>query len=149
VRAGSQTVLASDADWRILISPTAIVGPDRPGKADNHSNAAFAHEGNEIRSWIQQNAEDNFFVVCGDRHWQYHSVHPETGVHEFSTGPASDEHAGGTPGEDPRYHRYHQVIGGFLAVTVSRENNESTISSRFYDVNGAQQYEYNRSRSTD
>ena len=50
----------------------------------------------------------SFLVFCGDRHWQYHSVDPATGVQEFSCGPASDEHAGGSPGEDRTYHRFHR-----------------------------------------
>ena len=36
-----KTLLASDADWKVLISPNPIVGPDRSNKADNHANAAF------------------------------------------------------------------------------------------------------------
>ncbi|HXG09878.1 MAG TPA: alkaline phosphatase D family protein [Gemmataceae bacterium] len=140
-----KTLLASDADWKVLISPTPIVGPDRAqGKADNHANAAFAHEGDEIRRWFQKNLPDNFFVCCGDRHWQYHSVHPETKVHEFSCGPASDEHAGGSPGLDKSYHRFHRVQGGFLSVSVGRIGGRSTIAFRFHDVHGKVLYEYSR-----
>ncbi|NIP95358.1 MAG: alkaline phosphatase, partial [Akkermansiaceae bacterium] len=29
----------SDATFRLLISPTPVVGPDRGGKNDNHANA--------------------------------------------------------------------------------------------------------------
>ena len=140
------TVLASDADWRVLISPTPIVGPDRAGKGDNHANDAFQYEGDEIRRWIQANVPNNFFVACGDRHWQYHSIHPESRVHEFSCGPASDQHAGGTPGEDPKYHQFHRVLGGFLSVNVKPGGATSTITFRLHDVNGRVQYEYSRSR---
>jgi alkaline phosphatase D len=125
-----------------------LVGPDRAtGKNDNHSNAGFAHEGNEIRAWLQANAPDNFFVVCGDRHWQYHSVHPDTGLNEFSVGAASDEHAGGTPGENPRYHRFHRVKGGFLSVTVQPEGARSTIRFEHRDVKGAVVYTWSRARA--
>ena len=55
----------------------------------------LSHEGNELRAWLNQHVPDNCFVVCGDRHWQYHSVHPETGTQEFSVGAASDAHSGG------------------------------------------------------
>jgi alkaline phosphatase D len=34
-------------------------------------------------------------VICGDRHWQYLSIHPKTGVREYSCGPASNQHSGG------------------------------------------------------
>jgi alkaline phosphatase D len=141
------SVLASDADWKVLISPTPLVGPDRSKKADNHANASFAHEGNEIRRWVQANVPDNFFFACGDRHWQYHSVHPETGVHEFSCGPASDEHAGGSPGEDPKYHRFHRVLGGFLSVAVGHTGDKSTITFRFHDVHGQVVYQHQRTRN--
>ncbi len=136
------TLLASDADWKVLISPTPIVGPDRPSKADNHTNAAFAREGGEFRRWVQKNLPDNLFIACGDRHWQYHSVDPATGVHEFSCGPASDQHAGGTPGENPDYHRFHRVKGGFLSVNVRGQGDRSTIAFRFHDVHGKVMYEY-------
>jgi alkaline phosphatase D len=142
------TLRASDADWKVLVSPTPIVGPDRPkGKNDNHSNDAFKTEGDEIRQWFQKNLPDNFFIACGDRHWQYHSIHPETKVHEFSCGPASDLHAGGSPGEDPKYHQFHRVKGGFLSVAVSRAGKKSTIAFRFHDVEGKVLYEHKRDRA--
>ena len=43
------SVLASDATFKILISPTPIVGPDRPTKKDNHSNKGFFDKGEIIR----------------------------------------------------------------------------------------------------
>ena len=92
-----QTLPASSAAWRILVNPTPIVGPDRAdGKADNHANDAFRTEGREIRTFLA-GLGDNFLLLAGDRHWQYHSVHPETGLHELGCGPASDAHAGGSP----------------------------------------------------
>jgi len=131
-----RTVKESDATWKVLVSPTPLVGPDRKGKRDNHANEGFTHEGDEIRAWLRENVADNFFVICGDRHWQYHSVHPETGLHEFSAGPASDAHAGGSPGLDPRYHRFHRVQGGFLAVATGREAATSRITFEHRDVRG-------------
>ena len=141
-----RTLLASDADWKILVSPTPIVGPDRPDKADNHSNQAFAHEGNQIRRWIKENMPDNFFNINGDRHWQYHSVHPETRLNEFSVGPASDTHAGGSPGEDSRYHRFHRQLGGFLSVQTGRSGMQSMIRFRLCDVYGRTVYEFKKDR---
>jgi len=88
-----QTVLASDASFRILISPTPLVGPDRTKKNDNHANQGFSHEGHRLREFIA--ARKNMFVICGDRHWQYVSQDAKTGVREYSCGPASNEHAGG------------------------------------------------------
>ena len=139
-----ESLLASDADWKVLVSPTPIVGPDRSNKADNHANATFSHEGDAIREWFRANLDDRFLVVVGDRHWQYHSVHPETGLNEFSVGPASDAHAGGTPGEDPGYHRFHRVGGGFLSVDVDWVGEQPRIVLRHRDVLGRIVYEVER-----
>ncbi len=138
------SLLASDADWKILVSPTPIVGPDRSSKADNHANAAFSHEGDAIREWFRANLDDSFLVIVGDRHWQYHSVHPEARLDEFSVGPASDAHAGGTPGEDPEYHRFHRVGGGFLSVDVDWVGDRPRIVLRHRDVSGRVVYEVER-----
>ncbi len=139
-----KTVKESTATWKVLVSPTPLVGPDRVQKNDNHSNAGFKHEGDELRNWLKTNVSDNFFVICGDRHWQYHSVHPETGLHEFSIGAASDEHAGGTPGENKTYHRFHLVKGGFLSVDLKRMDNKSSITFQHHDVHGAVVYEWKK-----
>ncbi len=135
-----ETLLSSDADWKVLISPTPIVGPDRLGKYDNHANPSFAHEGSEMRKWFSEYLPDNFFIITGDRHWQYHSVHPLTGVHEFACGPASDKHAGGASGRDEVYHRFYRLKGGFLTVSVT----EDGIRFRHHDVYGNSVYEYSR-----
>lgn len=137
-----KSILASDASFRVLISPTPIVGPDRSSKRDNHSNEAFAYEGNLFRSWTQEQGLSNFFLICGDRHWQYLSVDPKTGLREFSCGPVSDEHAGGSPGYDEEYHRFHREGGGFLAATVSRESDRPKITFRFHDVDGEVVYSF-------
>jgi alkaline phosphatase D len=141
-----RTLVESDADWKLLITPTPIVGPDRTNKNDNHSNRAFAHEGREFREFVKANLGDSFLTINGDRHWQYHSVHPETGLHEFSVGAASDSHASGSPGENPEYHKFHRVLGGFLHVETGRKGNEAWIRFRLRDVYGKVVYEYQRSR---
>lgn len=136
-----RTLQASDATWKLLISPTPLVGPDRTEKNDNHSNAGFAHEGSEIRGWLKAHVPDNFFVICGDRHWQYHSIHPTAGTQEFSVGAASDSHAGGTPGENKTYHRFHREKGGFLSVELRSEGQQSLIAFQLRDVRGTVVYE--------
>jgi alkaline phosphatase D len=141
------TLLESDATWKILVTPTPYIGPDRPaGKSDNHANKGFQHEGDEMRAWFSEHVKDSLFIVCGDRHWQYHSVHPATGLHEFSVGAASDEHAGGSPGEDPRYHRFHRIGGGFLSVQTERNDGLCSITLRHHDVGGKVRYELKQSR---
>jgi len=138
-----RTLAESDATWKVLVSPTPLVGPDRTKKNDNHSNAGFSHEGDEIRQWFKDNLpKDRFFVACGDRHWQYHSIHPGTGLREFSCGPASDQHASGTPGYNPAYHQFHRVKGGFLTVTVKEDAGKSSILFRHHDVMGKVVHEW-------
>jgi alkaline phosphatase D len=130
-----RTVLESDATFRLLISPTPIVGPDRENKHDNHSNKDFQTEGDEIRQFLA--SQKNMYVICGDRHWQYVSVNLETGVKEFSCGPASNEHAGGWSNDMLRpEHQYLNVIGGFLAVKIDRENGKPTAAFTHYSLNG-------------
>lgn len=131
-----ETVERSDATFRILISPTPIVGPDRVKKNDNHSNKGFSHEGNEIRSFIGK--QKNMFVVCGDRHWQYVSTDTKTGVKEYSCGPTTDMHAGGFK-ENMRteMHEYLKIKGGFLSVTVERNNGKPVVTFRHYGTDGS------------
>ncbi len=131
-----QTVEASDATFKVLISPTPVVGPDRTNKNDNHANKGFTHAGDALRKFIAR--QKNLVVVCGDRHWQYMSVHPGTGVREYSCGPASNQHAGGWKQSDlrPDYHKYLNVVGGFLSATVDRKAGAPTLSFRYHDVAG-------------
>jgi alkaline phosphatase D len=130
-----RTVEASDATFRVLVSPTPIVGPDRLSKHDNHANKDFSYEGNELREFMS--AQPGMYVVCGDRHWQYVSKDAKTGLLEYSCGPASDEHAGGWSQEDEfPEHRYLNVTGGFLAVEVMRPEGEAQIAFRHYSVDG-------------
>lgn len=135
------SILASNATFKVLISPTPIVGPDRDNKKDNFSNKAFGHEGTAFRAWTKEQGLTNLFTSCGDRHWQYHSVDPASGLNEFSSGAASDQHAGGSPGLDPEFHKFHRVKGGFLSVTVARPAGQPTITFHHHDVDGAVVYE--------
>jgi alkaline phosphatase D len=130
-----RTVQESDATFRVLISPTPLVGPDRPSKNDNHANKGFTHEGNELRRFIA--GQKNMAIVCGDRHWQYISVDPDTGAREYSCGPISDEHAGGWENSMRRKaHRYLNVVGGFLSATVERRGGKATLTFRHHSPDG-------------
>lgn len=130
-----ETVQASDATFRILISPTPIFGPDREGKGDSHANAAFAHEGAELRKFVA--SQKNMFVLCGDRHWQYASIDPVTGMREYGSGPSSDSHAGGFSEADRSpAHTYLKIKGGFLSVIIERVNGRPRAIVRHYSVDG-------------
>ena len=131
-----ETVRQSDAAFRVLISPTPVVGPDRKqGKNDNHSNEAFAHEGNELRDFMA--SQKNMVVLCGDRHWQYASIDPKTGLREYCSGPTSDLHAGGFRMDlrEPM-HQYLNIIGGFMTCTAERRDDVPVLILRHYNVAG-------------
>ncbi|MDA1235845.1 MAG: alkaline phosphatase D family protein [Acidobacteria bacterium] len=141
------TLAASDASWRILITPTPIVGPDRARfKRDNLSNSAWENESAELRSFFAEELGDNFFIITGDRHWQYCSVDPQGSVEEFCCGPATDAHAGGSPGRDRHYHRFHRVLGGFLSVSVGREDGSDYAVVRLHSVEGQVVFEDRKTR---
>ena len=133
-------VLASDAPFKILFSPTPVVGPDRNNKKDNHSNKNWTHEGDEIRKFC---AENNIIVISGDRHWQYHSIDDGTGVHEFSSGATSAAHAGGFS-LDLRTdeHQYLAVVGGFLSGEIISDSDARRLTLRHHAVDGSVNYEY-------
>jgi alkaline phosphatase D len=129
------TAQASDATFRILITPTPILGPDRPNKMDNHANEGFRYEGEKLRSFIA--SQNNMLIICGDRHWQYVSVDPKTGIREYSCGPASDAHAGGFREEDRSdMHRYLNIKGGFLSVAIERTQGQVQAVLSHHGVDG-------------
>ncbi len=112
-----QSMSNSDATFKLYISATPVVGPDRKGKKDNHANKAFAHEGKRLREFL--NRIPGCFVINGDRHWQYHSIDPDTGLNEFGSGAASDEHAAGfkkSLQED--WQPFLRIKGGYLSVEI-------------------------------
>ena len=131
-------LLESRASFKILISPTPLVGPDRDEKRDNHVNRrGFWTEGREFLQWVKESGLKNFYIICGDRHWQYHSI-DETGVEEFSCGPISDAHAArGQPhwGKERQPH-FRDSKGGFLLVEVLGTEPKPELKFTFHDVDG-------------
>ena len=154
-----ETLLASEATFKVIISPTPMVGPDDLRKKDNHTNiGGFRYEGDAFFEWALANNLNNegLYIVCGDRHWQYHSVHP-LGFEEFSSGALVDGNSrlGVAPG-DPKSTDPNALIeqvftssepsGGFLEVHVqpATANEESSLSFNFYDENGVALYSATR-----
>jgi alkaline phosphatase D len=132
----ARTVDASDATFRVLISPTPVVGPDRPNKRDNHANAAFETEGSRLRAFMAD--RKNMVVITGDRHWQYVSVDPATGLREYSCGPSTDAHAGGWKASDRTdIHSFLRIQGGFLSATVDRLGGEVRLTLCHHAVDGS------------
>jgi hypothetical protein len=136
------TFAQSTAKFRIVISPTPLVGPDRDNKRDNHANQVFATEGREIRQFLASQA--NTVSVCGDRHWQFHSIDPDTGLHEFSVGPASERHAGGWKQDDfrPEMHQYLRVGGGYLEIELSGAPDGRRLTLRHMDTLGREHHRH-------
>ena len=151
-----RTLLESDATFKLLISATPMVGPDSTSKRDNHVNPrGFRHEGDEFFEWLQSSgfSTQRFFIVCGDRHWQYRAIHP-SGFQEFSCGALVDANStrGHFPGEprssDPEgkiKQPFHdeKPSGGFLLVKVSEPvRGRARMEFVFYDETGRAVYDY-------
>lgn len=129
------SIAASDATFKFLIVPGPIVGPDKPGKNDNHSNPGFQYEGQILQDFLS--GIDNLYVITGDRHWQYDSIDPDTGLREFGCGPINDAHTfGGNPGYDESYHQYFDPGGGYLGITVDGETLRVQWLTAGLDANG-------------
>jgi alkaline phosphatase D len=143
-----QGILNSDAVFRILVSPTPLIGPDRITKRDNHANPrGYMVEGTEFLNWLKENKVKNFYIACGDRHWKYHSIHTPSGYQEFSCGALTDSHSV----RDPAYSRsgvervFAEGTGGFLNVRARQRGEESelpVIIFDFYNSNGEIVYSY-------
>ena len=150
-----KTLLESDATWKIIVSPTPMVGPDTASKTDNHTNLkGFRYEADQFFNWLKANDQvDQVIAFCGDRHWQYHSIHP-CGLHEFSCGAINDENSilGSFPGTknstDPKglvkqpFH-YKEASGGFLRVQLDQpESKQTTLGIQLYNDEGDLLYQY-------
>jgi alkaline phosphatase/alkaline phosphatase D len=145
-----RTLKESDATWKVIITPTPMVGPDRDSKKDNHTNTrGFRQEADRFFAWLKENDIENVMSFCGDRHWQYHSVHP-SGFEEFSCGALNDENAirgekpGGPKSTDPeglvdQRFLYSEPTGGFLQVTIGEA--PGTLSLSLVDDEGKVLYE--------
>lgn len=132
-----KTLNESTATFKLICSPTPIIGPDRDNKKDNHANDNFSYEGAELRQAFSK--IPGVMVFCGDRHWQYASVDPQTQLWEFGCGPGSEKHELGWKAGDTRpEHRFLRVQGGFLSGEVSYPDNQTaaTLTIRHHDVNG-------------
>lgn len=153
-----ETLLASDADFRVVISPTPIVGPDDERKSDNHaSRGGFRSEGVAFLRFLQEKGlTRSTFIVNGDRHWKYHSIHP-TGVEEFSCGTVHRQNSrpgvapGDPSGTDPEgtiRQPYLQALpdGGFLQIDLKPdvEGDKATLLFRFFSESGDLQYAVRR-----
>ena len=150
-----KTLLESDATFKLMVSPTPMIGPDSLHKTDNHADiGGFQHERDEFFEWLGNSGvgSSNFYIICGDRHWQYHSISPE-GIQEFASGALTDTNSrlGVNPGDenstDPKglinqLYTQNPNSGGFLLVKVSpgSGNKRATLTFDFHDEKGVKLY---------
>ncbi len=142
-----KTLVESNAPFKLIISPTPLIGPDEAYKKDNHANlGGFRSERDSLFFWLITHGFRNngLYFICGDRHWQYHSIDP-SGFEEFSCGALVDANArlGRIPGDslstDPdgtiiQPFVQKEASGGFLLVNSGRdEYNSPLLLFRFYD----------------
>ena len=146
-----RTLAESEATYKLLISPTPMIGPDDLRKTDNHCDVGgFQHERDDFFKFIKTSGLDrqNFYIVCGDRHWQYHAV-DASGIEEFSCGALIDANSrlprlpGDPEGTDPdglikHLHQQKTRSGGFLMIHCTPGDGESSaaLTFRFHDEKG-------------
>lgn len=145
-----RSLLDSDATFRLIVSPTPLVGPDDAYKSDNHTNPnGFRHEGDAFHAWLKERNMTNVFLLCGDRHWQYHSIHPG-GAEEFCCGALNDENSRlgpkGARSTDPaglirQPYAQTERSGGFLQVKITPE---PKAEFTFFDDLGIRLYQVAR-----
>ncbi len=76
------------------------------------------------------------FVNCGDRHWQYVSIDPNTGLSESCSRLASDQHAVGYSEELRKdMHRFLRIKAGFLRVDLDSARKIFYFYHHFVDGN--------------
>ena len=81
-------------------------------------------------------------MVCGDRHWQYASHDPATGLREWCCGAATDEHAGGfNMRQRTEQHDYLRIKGGFLMVEATPDGDSARLVMRHVDTAGVTRHE--------
>jgi len=133
-----KTLNESTATFKVICSPTPIVGPDRKNKKDNHANDVFEFEGEQIRETLSE--IENAIVLCGDRHWQYASYDEDADLWEFGCGPGSADHElGWKPGDERPMHRFLRVKGGFLSGQLKYVGEQETpqLIIRHHRVDGS------------
>jgi alkaline phosphatase D len=141
------------------VSPTPLIGPDDARKRDNHVNElGFRQEGEAFLAWLKEAGipPGQFYIICGDRHWKYHSQHA-TGYEELTCGALNRENSrlGRAPGDpqstDPQarvnqFYTDNPASGGFLRVSVqpAAAVKGAQIEFTHYDDRGATVYRHAR-----
>ena len=147
-----RTLQESNATFKLIISPTPIVGPDDSYKNDNLVNPkGFRHEGEALIKWFGSTnlLQKNLYWITGDRHWQYHAKHP-SGLEEFCSGALDDNNArkgrlsGDSKSTDPdgKIEQFYiqaedeTVTGGFLFIKIESKQNQPILMFQYYNDDG-------------
>ncbi len=155
-----RTLKESDATFKLIISSTPMIGPDDLRKKDNHCDiGGFRHERDSFFNWLKESGvgRRHVYFVCGDRHWQYHSIDP-TGFEEFSCGALVDANArlGRKPGDpkstDPegkirQPYTQRKPSGGYLLIRVkpAEAGEPARLMFEFCDEHGKRLHTHKKS----
>jgi len=175
-----ETLAASTAPFKMVVFSLPFIGPDRPEEVtqeekdnlgiinlfrppriDNLANEAWHLERTRLLELLSKH--EGVIVICGDRHWKYHSAWPSRfnpKIHEFVCGATSDKHAAsllrmyGVPkpeDNDLLYWRDEVEQGGFLSVVVEPAQGGSPAVAifRFHKVDGSPAYPLNTNGTRD
>lgn len=140
----------STAMYKVIVSPTPIVGPDARWKTDNHTSG-FKFEGSEFQSWLSQNfSPQEIVLITGDRHWKYHSIN-KFGFSEISVGALNTKNATAALGMGPgsaastdydgkitQLFKDREARGGFLEITQL----ERDLVLKLRDQDGQELYRF-------
>lgn len=136
----------SDATFKVLISPTPVVGSGQKSHPDNHGCPPFLEERQAFFDAITKRKVKNFYVVCGDKHRKHHSRDKATQVHEFCCGALSPKHGGNFwPPVDESgllellHEENPKELGGFLMVDIRVEDGPPKIVFTHHDAQGNRQ----------
>ncbi len=100
-----QGLKQSDADFKIIISPTPVFGPDQDYYVQLALNPILRKADNQVRRFrkeltrfleaLQKENLKNVYFVSGDRHFIFHSQYTtrdgKTSLQEFGAGPFADD----------------------------------------------------------
>lgn len=149
----------STAKFKIIITPTPLIGPDDKSKKDNHTSiGGFRTEGNKFFEQLKAMGLDTneVILITGDRHWQYHSIHP-TGYQEFSTGSmvTRNSRIGRKPGDaastDPdglirQPYIQPEPTGGFALLDVEHRKGKWRLNLKMIGERGKLLYKWQATR---
>jgi len=134
----ADSIKKSDASFKLLITTTPVVGPSKLlGKfgQDKHSGTKFRVETIKFLDAVKSVA--NFHIVCGDRHWKYHSrffSNQYAHIHEFCSGATANGHVSSTYDTVGDRGGWSHVLwtgkihnGGYLCIDVNKETENNAI----------------------